>query len=172
MNEKEFKGLLGESLTERLISDNIKCYKQIIRDVIIEYEDKKTQIDNIVITSKGIFVIENKNYSGIIIFNNDDCIQILGNQKNYINNPINQNEYHIKILSKVLNIPFDSFKSYIVMGYDTNINNRSNNRNIINIQDLVRNILTDMCDSNDIFTHEEIDNIYLKIALLNKNNEL
>lgn len=170
MNEKIFKGLLGESLTERLINDNIKCYKQLIRDVVIEYNDKKTQIDNILITSKGIYVIENKNYSGIIMTGNSKWIQVLGENKSIIDNPFDQNEYHIDLLSKKMNIDKDKFKTYIVMGYDTKIQNKMNNH-VINIQDLVDTILLDMFNSKDIYSHEDVDNIYLKIIYLNKRDE-
>ena len=53
MDEKEFRGLLGESLTESILNKNIDVYKHVIRDLVIPAENNKTtQIDNILITSK------------------------------------------------------------------------------------------------------------------------
>ena len=69
MSEEEFKGIFGESLTERLLSEHIPIYKKILRDICITLDNKKTQIDNILITAKGIYVIENKNFSGLVISN-------------------------------------------------------------------------------------------------------
>ena len=170
MDEKEFKGLLGESLTEMLLQRNLGVYKQIIHDVVIPTkEDKTTQIDNILITAKGIFVIENKNWNGIIKRKqNGDWYIILNKEKYHIEfDPIKQNEYHIKYLKKLLGKEDDLFYSLIVLGYNAknqlSIQDLKNTK-VIKIDELIETITTIFLNTNDNkLSHEEIDDIYLKL---------
>ena len=174
MDEKEFKGLLGESLTALIIKKNIDIYKQTIQDLKIPTEnDKTTQIDNILITTKGIFVIENKNLNGII--KNDqygNWYTILNKEHYPIKiNPLEQNKYHIKYLQKILNRKEELFYSLIVLGY--NSKNEINcitekNTKIIKIDELETTIINILTNTNENkLSHEEIDDIYLKLKYNN-----
>ena len=174
MDEKEFKGVLGESLTELLLQKNIHVYKQIIRDLIIPAEDNKTtQIDNVLITAKGIFVIENKNLSGIL--KNDasgNWYSILNKETYPIRyNPILQNEYHIKCLQRLLNKDKNIFYSFIVLGYNSinEINVQTNsNVKVIKIDELEQEIVNLLLNiKENKLSHEEIDDIYLKLKYNN-----
>lgn len=177
MDEKEFKGLLGESLTELLLQKNLGIYKQIIHDVIIPAEENKTtQIDNILITTKGIFVIENKNINGIVRNDqNGNWYTILNKEHYRIEfNPIEQNKYHIKNLQKYLEKDDDLFYSLVVLGYNAknqlNIENIEN-AEVIKIDELVETIINKLININEIkLSHEEIDDIYLKLKY-NCNNK-
>ena len=170
MDEKEFKGLLGESLTELILQKNIGVYKQIVHNLIIPTENNKfTQIDNILITTKWIFVIENKNFSGIIKNNQDGSWYTILNKEPYPvkYNPIEQNKYHIKYLQKLLNKDSNLFYSLIVLGYNTrnqvNITNNINTK-VIKIDELTETILNIMLNTKETkLSHEEIDDIYLKL---------
>ena len=62
----EIKGTLGEARQKiRLHKKKKKKYKSI-HDIIIPNKDKTAQIDHLVVSNYGIFVIENKNFSGNI----------------------------------------------------------------------------------------------------------
>ena len=62
----EIKGTLGEARQEiRLHRLDREKYKSI-HDIIIPNKDKTAQIDHLVVSNYGIFVIENKNFSGNI----------------------------------------------------------------------------------------------------------
>lgn len=67
-----------------------------------------TQIDHLVLSRKGIFVIETKNLNGILIGDVDQThwkhINHL-KKENQIYNPIFQNNGHLKHISALLNIP-------------------------------------------------------------------
>ncbi|MCI6713039.1 MAG: NERD domain-containing protein [Clostridium sp.] len=87
----------------------------VFNDIMIKNEKGTHQIDHIVLSNYGIFVIEMKNYYGLIKgkeYDNKWC-QYLGKNKNYFLNPIHQNYGHIKTLSELLNIPGDKFISII-----------------------------------------------------------
>jgi len=172
MNEQEFKGLLGESLTELLINNQIDIYKKVIRDIRIPTENgNTTQIDNILITTKGIFVIENKNWNAIVKNDpNGNWYEIAGGKRIDLNqNPIQQNKYHIDNLKKVLGKENDNlFFSIIVLGYnatkDLDIDEEKENVKIIHIYKITNTIINVLLSTDEILlSHEEIDQIYLKL---------
>ena len=69
-------------------------------------ENGTHQIDHLVISKYGIFVIEMKNYSGLIIGDEykSNWTQYLGKKKSDFKNPIHQNYGHTKALEKILNM--------------------------------------------------------------------
>ncbi|MCI8388260.1 MAG: NERD domain-containing protein [Clostridiales bacterium] len=103
-------GMLGEYMTYR----ELKTYeadngKFLFNLYIPKGDDATTEIDLILICSKGIFVFESKNYSGWIFGNENQSrwCQTLPNgkgrsQKEYFYNPIMQNRTHIKKLEALL----------------------------------------------------------------------
>lgn len=87
----------------------------LLSDVMIKDEKGTHQIDHIVISKFGIFVIEVKNYGGLIVGNEykEMWAQYLGANKFYFRNPIYQNYSHIKALEKLLNLDESKFISII-----------------------------------------------------------
>lgn len=167
MSEEEFKGLLGESLIDKLLNDNIDVYKKVLRDVTITVSDKKTQIDNILITTKGIYVIESKNFNSLLIVNDkNEWFYYKGKTAvRIMNSPYEQNKYHIQKLSEKLNLENKYFKSIIVLGYYTTKDVKFEYPDcvVVNIQELCDYIINDFLKNEDIFTHEQIDTIYMLI---------
>ena len=71
------------------------CHQQVV------FSDQAPHIQQYIVISKfGIFVIETKNYYGLIIGDKYKAkwIQYIGKNKYYFNNPIHQNYGHIKRL--------------------------------------------------------------------------
>ena len=60
----KIKGDLGEKRTKKVLL-SLKGYK-VLDDILLESKNGTTQIDHICIGPKGVFVIEDKNYSGWI----------------------------------------------------------------------------------------------------------
>lgn len=97
------KGAKGEySVARRLQKLNKNEYK-VYNDIYLKIKGKSTQIDHLVISVYGIFVIETKNYKGWIFGNENSkyWTQTLYKNKYKIFNPIIQNWAHINFLKKI-----------------------------------------------------------------------
>ena len=149
---KEIVGKAGEYWTKKELKKLGKEYL-IINDLMIRTEDKKThQIDHVVISKYGIFVIETKQYDGYITGNDYDkkwCMKAGKNQL-YINNPVHQNYGHIKALQEVLKLNEKKFISIICMSGNAKLKIKSNK--VIKVNDIIdkiksyQNILIDNCE--------------------------
>ena len=79
---------------------------------------KTSQIDHIVINSRGVFVIETKNYSGRIYGSEDqqEWTQVLayGKVKNKLYNPLKQNATHVYNVKKIMgDLPIRSLVVFV-----------------------------------------------------------
>lgn len=99
-NLPTIKGKIGEKSVERALSFLPKNEYICLNDVMFKNGSYTTQIDHIVISVYGIFVIETKNYKGWIFGNaNKDYWKQTLWRKNYsLYNPIFQNNKHISFL--------------------------------------------------------------------------
>ena len=100
------RGLIGEFKVKQKLKQLPKKEYIVLNDIMLEDENGTHQIDHIVISQYGIFVIEMKNYYGLIIGNEykPTWHQYLGKKKSTFKNPIHQNYGHVKVLEKVLNL--------------------------------------------------------------------
>ena len=64
INLPTIKGAIGESRIARQLSKLKDDQYKILNDVLIKTGDRSSQIDHIVVSVYGIYVIETKNYSG------------------------------------------------------------------------------------------------------------
>jgi len=114
----KIKGYIGEKNVALLLATLDKKKYQTINDLIIKIEGESTQIDHIVVSNYGIFVIETKNYKGWIVGREYDNYwkQVIYKEKNNFPNPIKQNEYHIKFLKSALKI-FPQVKYYPIVSF-------------------------------------------------------
>ncbi len=104
LNAPKFKGAIGESRVARQL-DKLKDEEyKVFSDVLIRTGRGSSQIDHIVISIYGIFVIETKNYSGWIHGNENSeyWTQSIYKKKTKFRNPIRQNWAHIYALKNVL----------------------------------------------------------------------
>ncbi|GAA3403265.1 NERD domain-containing protein [Paenibacillus hodogayensis] len=112
------KGKIGEaSIRSKLKKLDPKEY-HVLHDIMIQQPDgKTTQIDHLVISRYGVFVIETKNYTGWIMGSEraEYWTQVIYKRKEKLYNPIRQNYGHIKALENFLGesgIPFISIISF------------------------------------------------------------
>ena len=99
------KGEYGEKRVSILLSKLNKEEYKILNDVYLKSGTGKTyQIDHVIISPFGIFVIETKNYSGWIFGNekSENWTQVIYKRKTKFRNPIKQNWSHICVLKEVL----------------------------------------------------------------------
>lgn len=94
---------------EKVVNKAIKRFLpqtefHLINNVTLVTSDGTTQIDQIVVSRKGIFVIETKHYSGIIIGTKDTAkwIHITTWDKRQFQNPLRQNHKHVMELIALL----------------------------------------------------------------------
>ena len=98
------KGDIGESRVARRLHKLRGEEYEVFNDVLLRTGRGSSQIDHIVVSIYGIFVIETKNYSGWIHGheNSEYWKQTFYKKKTKFRNPIRQNWGHIYALKKVL----------------------------------------------------------------------
>lgn len=112
------KGTRGEilvTLMKKLFLDS-KTYIDI-NDVTIQTPTGTTQIDHIIVSRYGIFVVETKNMSGWIFGGVEQAqwIQSLPGRNQFrFQNPLRQNYKHTKSLEEFLGISHDHIHSVVV----------------------------------------------------------
>lgn len=111
----KIRGFMGEFWVKVELSKLSKEEYIVLNDVMIESNNKTHQIDHIILSKYGIFVIEMKNYCGLITGSEykDKWCQHLGKNKSYFLNPLHQNYGHMKVLSDVLNLDEKFFISIV-----------------------------------------------------------
>ena len=112
-----FKGRLGEAFVNLSIDRKLdKKNYHLIKDATLPTEDGTTQVDHIVVSKFGIFVVETKNMKGWIFGGEHQktWTQSIYSHKNKFQNPLHQNYKHIKTLEKLLDLSNDKFHSVIV----------------------------------------------------------
>ncbi|WP_220783554.1 nuclease-related domain-containing protein [Shewanella sairae] len=123
LNGRLLKGWYGEFLVRLMLRDLPKNEYTVINNITIQTENGTTQIDHIVASKYGLFVIETKNMKGWIygteyqhhwkqkIFRNNYMFQ----------NPLHQNYKHTKTLENVLNLTSNQLKSVVIFVGDSRL---------------------------------------------------
>ena len=112
-----FKGMLGEFLVNFLLTKFLpKEYYTLIKNVTLPMDDGTTQIDHIVVSEFGLFVIETKNMKGWIFgsANQKQWTQKIFKYTVKFQNPLHQNYKHTQTLSSCLAIPNELIYSVVV----------------------------------------------------------
>lgn len=98
------KGKMGERTVSRKLNRLPHDRYKVINNLLINSCGYSTQIDHVVVSQYGVFVIETKNYQGLIYggYNTDYWTQNIYGNKYELYNPIIQNNGHIKALKRLL----------------------------------------------------------------------
>ncbi|MBJ2126268.1 NERD domain-containing protein [Flavobacterium sp. IB48] len=101
----QIKGIIGEKTVSSILDFLDKSEYKVIHNVVLQRGEVTTQIDHIVISSFGIFVIETKNYKGWIVGyeKSEYWTQVIYKYRSKFYNPIFQNAGHIRTLKTCLN---------------------------------------------------------------------
>lgn len=156
----KLRGMIGEFWVKCELKKLDKNKYYILNDIMIEDEFGTHQVDHIVVSKFGIFVIEMKNYYGLIIGDEykEDWTQCLGKNKYYFKNPIHQNYGHIKSLSNILQIDSKYFISIVCFSNTTKLKLKSQSV-VVQLDDLVKNIN----NFSETLLDTNLDNIINKI---------
>lgn len=117
-----FKGVVGEfivNLSAKFLLDKEKY--QLIKNVTLPTEDGSTQIDHIIVSEFGVFVVETKNMKGWIFGgpNQKTWTQKIYKHSNKFQNPLRQNYKHVKTLESLLGLNEQQVHSVIVFVGDS-----------------------------------------------------
>jgi putative lipoic acid-binding regulatory protein len=98
------KGYFGEKSVSFFLSRLDPGKYKVINNIMLKIDGRTSQIDHVVVSNYGIFVIETKNYNGWILGNeyDDYWTQVIYKRKEKLFNPIKQNYGHIQALKNVL----------------------------------------------------------------------
>ena len=110
------KGWIGEAaiiIAKKIVLDN-DVYRDL-NNITIPTSNGTTQIDHIIVSRYGIFVVETKNMEGWIFgeAKQPQWTQSLYGKKFRFQNPLHQNYRHIKALEEFLGLPAEYFHSVV-----------------------------------------------------------
>lgn len=131
-----------------------------LHDIILPCSDGTTQIDHVLVSVYGIFVIETKNMKGWIFGDerSPQWTQTIFGKKSRFQNPLRQNYRHVVALSEYLDFPQEKIHSVVFFIGDCefktpmpqNVLNNGLCQYIKGFQDVV-------------FTQEEVDEIRVRL---------
>jgi len=101
------KGWFGEVLLHQCLRLGLDRGRyRLFRNLILPTPDGTTQVDHVVVSAHGIFVIETKNYAGWIFGSERDrtWTQKLGRRSYKFQNPLRQNYKHVRALAELTGI--------------------------------------------------------------------
>jgi predicted RNA-binding Zn-ribbon protein involved in translation (DUF1610 family) len=160
------KGAIGEKKVSSILYLLHKSNFKVINNIVLKKGERTTQIDHIVISNFGIFVIETKNYKGWIVGheNSEYWTQLIFKRKEMFFNPIRQNLGHIWALKSCLReYPNVEYKSIIVFPRTAEIKVNTSTEVIYSNQ-----LLKTIKNYKDIkLTETEKEDIYQKIIASN-----
>ena len=162
-------GQIGEYLTTYALSNNnISGYFKIINNACLPSGFKLTEIDIIMIHEKGVFVFENKNYSGWIFGSRNQkqwTQSLINKEKHKFYNPILQNEGHCKTVANFLDIAESYLISYIVFSNRCELMSIPDDEiklKILKRDNLLKTLREDLDSRLVMFSHEKVDLLYDK----------
>jgi hypothetical protein len=107
------EALLTQTLTKHF---NTEDY-HLLNHITLKHGGTTTQVDHILVSKFGVFVIETKDYTGWIFgnANHDTWTQATYRDKFKFQNPINQNYLHVKAVQELLDfVPLSAIHSVVV----------------------------------------------------------
>ena len=112
----KIRGALGESSVKHLLSRLPEDSYRVLNDIMVNGKYGLTQIDHVVVSKYGVFVVETKNMKGKIYGGDQsrEWTKYSKGRKMTFKNPMNQNYGHVKALEQLTNLSPDLFHSIVV----------------------------------------------------------
>lgn len=144
VSSARFKGSIGEKDVSRQLNKLPKEKYFVLNDILLKSNEGTSQIDHIVVSVYGVFIIETKNYQGSIYGAEKSynwTQNIYGNKQSF-KNPIHQNYGHIKAIEECLSsygsipvkpiVVFSNVAELHIDTFDTPVINTSELVNCVN----------------------------------------
>ncbi len=111
------KGWIGEALLHAVLRIGLPRRRyRLLRNVTLPTADGSTQVDHIVVSRHGVFVVETKNYRGWIFGTAHDktWTQTFRRSSHTFQNPLRQNVKHVRTLAEIAGIDKRALVSLVV----------------------------------------------------------
>lgn len=162
----ERAGLYGEFVVDFYLKDLLKEDEYLLTNIIIpKNRYKKTEIDAVIVSNKGVFCIEIKNWVGRIKGSDQDEYWTQKyddhRRKNRkVFNPVKQNQAHIRALNRILNNQIDIHNIVIFLRGNNKLRIRSDY-----VYSLRKFMKTYRKLPNNILKPELVNAIYQRISV-------
>lgn len=115
-----FKGAMGERRVNSALRRHLSDDYQVFADLTLPSRGGTTQIDHVVISPFGVFVIETKNMTGWIFGgeNQGTWTQTIYQHKTRFQNPLRQNYKHVKAIEEATGVSTDCIYNLVVFAGD------------------------------------------------------
>lgn len=167
----EYIGDRGESRVARQLKRLESEQYKVLNNVLISTASINSQIDHIVVSLYGIFIIETKNYKGWIHGNENSeyWSQTIYNYKSKFRNPIKQNWAHIYALKEVLSdFEHAIYHPIVVFAGNAELKNIYSKIPVVYDYDLIQTIL-EKCETPNLSV-EQINSIANRLKLFESQN--
>ena len=132
--DNKLTGMFGEHWTKQELAKLDQSKYLVINNVTLKTGGHTHQIDHVVVSEYGIFVIETKQINGYIKGNEYNKKWTV-NKIYHIYNPILQNQGHVKSLKELLDLPESSFIPIVCITSNAKCNIKSKSH-VIGVNDL------------------------------------
>lgn len=161
-------GLIGEFAFNVIAKEYLSDDYKILSNIVLKLNNGTTQIDQILVSKFGVFVVEVKAYKGWIFGNEKDAIwtqSIYDNITNTFQNPLRQNKKHLNAVQTATRISKNKIKSLIVFSGECKFKTELPDNVVRGGEDYINYILQ---YNNVILSDSEVEKIFTTIL----NNRL
>lgn len=161
----KLRGYMGEFWVRRKLKKLPKEKYIALNNILIKQNNDTYQIDHIIVSEFGVFVIEMKNYYGLILGDEykSRWVQCVGKSKRYFQNPIHQNYGHIKVLEALLGLSTDCFVPIVCFSNQAKLKIKAEKHTVVQLDELSSIIR----EHKNSLIKDDIKNICNKILELN-----
>lgn len=155
------KGILGERRVNHILRTSGLRGTARLHNLLLPNARATTQIDHVLVTQHGVFIIETKNLRGDISCSKDSSqwIQRMpGGKTRTFLDPTIQNSLHTRAITELLQKDFPNLRCYPIVAFSDNANLIMPVPNVVNFYDLRLAIKT-RCSTEPIFTKAEVRSI-------------
>lgn len=163
----EIKGYLGEKRVFKLLSKLPEDKYSILHNIMLKTKKGTTQIDYVVVSCYGLFIIEVKNYTGWITGSEykKEWTQTIYKVKNKFMNPFHQNYGHVKNIQGLLNDETIPVYSIVAFSDDAEIKFDIKKNTLVYWSELYDTILE--MSKKEVMNKDKMREI---VKLINENN--
>jgi len=162
VSSPKYKGKAGERKVVAKIQTLPTSLKdaRVFHDITLRTPDGTTQIDHLIISCNGIFVIETKNMSGWIFGNEHQSqwTQIVYKKRSKFQNPVHQNHKHVKAVQNLLSADSNIIFNVVVFAGSAKFKTKMP-ANVVTknkLRGYIRSHRAALIDSNDIEKYASI----------------